>query len=198
MLSSVISYIDSKLSALGYMPLMYGLVDRIRVDGKELPAAYCNGEWNHLEDFTNGFVYHRIIGAVSSEDIEEEETVSCQGYLEMTYPMRLVFLRCQESFENNIYASEKVLNELMQAVRIKNNKELSISINADVVESFANEGSNNLYEVYESEYQGTTTIPLGYIMVSVDYNITIQGAISCFTPLCQGDYSSDYNKDYLV
>jgi len=185
MLSNVITYIDLRLSSLGYMPLMYGLVDRIRIEEKEVPAQYCKGEWKLLEDFTAGFIYHRIIGEISSEDIEEEETVSCEAYEKKTYPMRMVFLKAKSSFENDIYDSEKIGNEIASYLKISNNKSVCIELGADVVEVLPSSINTNIYEVFDNEFKGIDKNPLDYILVSVDYEIIIQGQVSCFDSICK-------------
>lgn len=184
MLSNVIAYIDQRLSTLGYMPLMYGLVDRIRVEGKEIPAQYCKGEWKNLEDFTAGFIYHRIIGEISSENVDEEETVTCEAYEKKTYPMRTVFLKAKSDFNNDLYDSEKIGNEIASYLKVSNNKAVCIQLGADVIEVLPNSINVNTYEVFDSEFKGIDRNPLDYILVSVDYEIIIQGQVSCFDTIC--------------
>lgn len=199
MLSSVIQYIDQRLLSLGFMPVMYGLVDRILVDGKEIPAQFCKGEWKYLYDFSAGFIYHRIIGEISTEDVEEEETVSCEAYERKTYPMRCVFLRDKKAFSNDVYDSEKIGNEIASYLKVSNNKSVCIAIGADIVEVLPNSINTNIYDVFEEEFTGVEMIPLDYIMVSVDYEIIIQGQIACFDTICtNGEVNQgfDYSRDY--
>ncbi len=184
MLNKVIDFIDQQVSILGYIPSMYGMVDRIRIDGKELPASYCKNEWKHLNEFTEGFFYHRLIGEIDSEIVDEEETVSCQRYEIKNYPMRAVFCKEKKAFQNDVYLQERIANELIGAIRLKNSKSVCIELSADIVEAVVNSTDIDVYSVFEKEYNNIEQEPLECVLISVDYTITIQGATECFEKMC--------------
>jgi len=183
MLNEVITYLDSLLSEIGYMPKPKGLVEKNAIDGKEIPSTFCKGEWSAL-NVEDSFTYHRLIGTISSEELDEEQSVSCEPWIQKDYPMRLVFCKRKKEFNNSIYDSISVGEDLANAIHILNNKALSISLKADTIQVQPGDIEINTTNAFNEEF-GLDTIPLDYIFIYVDYTITITGANSCFKNLCQ-------------
>lgn len=184
MLSSVIAYINDRVITLGYIPAVFGLVDRIKVDEKELPATYCQNEWKYLNDFTDGFIYHRVIGSIDVEEIDEQETVSCEQYQRRNYPMRFVFCKLKSKFSNDTCTNELIANELMSVILFENNRFLGSIIGSDIVTVERASANINGYDVFSEEYTNIETTSLDYYMISIDYNIIIEGKKSCFDKMC--------------
>lgn len=183
MLSEVITYLDSKISEISYASKSKGLVEKYNIDGKEIPSTYCLGEWKAL-NVEDSFVYHRLIGTISTDELDEEEQVSCEPFSQKDYPMRLVFCKKRTEFDNTIYDSQSVGEDLANAIHTLNNRLLSISLGADTVQIQPSEIESNTTNAYTEEF-GLEDIPLDYIFIYVDYTITITGANSCFKILCQ-------------
>lgn len=184
MLSSIIDYINERVISLGYIPTVYGLVDRIKVDGKELPAQYCQGEWKYLTDFTDGFIYHRVVGSVNVWEVDEEETVSCEQYQRREYPMRFVFCKLKSKFANDIYSNELIANELLSEILFENNKLLGGIIGSDIVNVESASANIDIYDVFTNEFTNVDTTPLDYYMIAIDYAIIVEGKKSCFDKIC--------------
>ena len=185
MLSEVINFIDTKLANLAYVPASKGLVEKNTIDGKEIPSAYCLGEWTAL-NIEESFIYHRLVGTISTDELDEEEQVSCEPYSQKDYPMRLVFCKKRTEFNNTIYDAQSVGEDLVNSIHILNNRALSISLGADTVQIQPSEIETNTSIAFNEEF-GLDQIPLDYIFIYVDYTITITGANSCFRTLCQNE-----------
>ena len=183
MLSEVIAYLDSKIAELDYVPSSKGLVEKYTIDGKEIPSTYCLGEWTAL-NVEDSFIYHRIIGTISTEELDEEQQVSCEPFSQKDYPMRLVFCKKRTEFNNTIYDAQSVGEDLVNSIHMLNNRALSISLGADTVQVQPSEIETNTTLAFQEEFD-LDIIPLDYIFIYVDYTITITGANSCFKTLCQ-------------
>jgi len=183
MLSEVITYLDSKIALLPYVPASKGLVEKYTIDGKEIPSTYCLGEWKAL-NIEDSFIYHRITGAISTEELDEEQQVSCEPFSQKDYPMRLVFCKKRTEFDNTIYDSQRVGEDLANAIHTLNNRVLTISLGADTVQIQPSEIEQSTPIAFNEEF-GLDVIPLDYIFIYVDYTISITGANSCFKTLCQ-------------
>lgn len=183
MLSEVIEFIDTRLASLAYAPASKGLVEKYAIDGKEIPSTYCLGEWKAL-NIEDSFIYHRLIGTISTDELDEDEQVSCEPFSQKDYPMRLVFCKKRSEFNNTIYDSQSVGEDLANAIHTLNNRSLTISLGADTVQIQPSEIETNTTNAFNQEF-GLESIPLDYIVIYVDYTITITGANSCFKNICQ-------------
>ena len=183
MLSEIITYLDTKLALISYFPNSKGLVEKSVIDGKEIPSTYCLGEWKAL-NIEDSFIYHRLVGTISFEELDEEQQVSCEPFSQKDYPMRLVFCKKRTEFNNNIYDSQSVGEDLANTIHTLNNRLLTISLGADTVQIQPSEIETNTTTAFNEEF-GLDTIPLDYIFIYVDYTITVTGANSCFKNLCQ-------------
>jgi len=183
MLNEIITYLDSKLALISYIPQSKKLVEKYTIDGKEIPSTYCLGEWKAL-NIEDSFIYHRLVGTISVEELDEEQQISCEPFSQKDYPMRLVFCKKRTEFDNTIYDSQSVGEDLANAIHTLNNRLLTISLGADTVQIQPSEIETNTIAAFNEEF-GIDPIPLDYIFIYVDYTITITGANSCFKNLCQ-------------
>jgi len=183
MLSEIITYLDSLLSEIGYMPDSKGLVEKYTIGENEIPSTFCNGEWQALS-IEESFIYHRIVGTISVEELDEEQQTSCEAWSQKDYPMRLVFCKKKSEFNNSIFDAQSVGEDLANAIHILNNKVLCISLRADTIQVKPSEIESNVTNAFGEEFD-LDIIPLDYIFIYVDYTITVTGANSCFKNLCQ-------------
>lgn len=182
MLSEIITYLDSLLSEIVYIPKSKGLVEKYSINGKEIPSLYCKGEWKAL-NVEDNFIYHRLVGSVLVEELEEDQQTSCEPWSQKDYPMRLVF--CKKKIgKNTIFTPQSVGEDIANSIHILNNKSLCIQLKADTVQVSADSIETSTTIAFPEEF-GLDTIPLDYIFIYVDYTITITGANSCFKNLCQ-------------
>lgn len=183
MLNEIITYLDSRLAEIGYMPKSKGLAEKYAVNGKEIPSTFCKGEWKAL-NVEDSFIYHRITGTISVEELEEEQQTSCEPWSQKDYPMRLVFCKKKNEFNNSIYDAHSVGEDITNAIHILNNKALCIQLGADTIQVQPNDIETNTTTAFGEEFD-LDAIPLDYIFIYIDYTITITGANSCFKNLCQ-------------
>ena len=182
MLFNVINYLDEKLSEIPYLVNPKGLAELYEIDGDEIPATFCLGEWTGI-NIEGGFTYHRQVGEIAIEEMEEEQQVSCEPFQSVTYPMRLVFCKLKSELNNSSFDPERVGNEISRKIHTLNNKALCLEIMADTVQVRPTGINTNTTEVYDEEY-GLDTVPTEYVLIYINYEIIITGAVSCFEGLC--------------
>ncbi len=183
MLNEIITYLDSLLSDIGYMPKSKGLAEKYTIEEKEIPSTFCKGEWQAIS-VEESFIYHRLIGTVSVEELDEEQQTSCEAWSQKDYPMRLVFCKKKKEFNDNIFDAQSVGEDLANAIHILNNKVLCIELGADTIQVQPSDIESNITNAFKEEFD-LEAIPLDYIFIYVDYTITVTGANSCFKNLCQ-------------
>lgn len=209
MLEVIVPYINSKIEALDMFQKLYGLCETLTSDGKSYPAEYCNNEYTKVEiDKYKGIVYHRLTGEISTEELPEEETVSCSPFYSRTFPFRSVFIIKKEFLKNignDAYLESKIGNTLASNIATSNNKQLRIDLGADSVSIELNNIILNRNEIFESEYSGVDNFfRYEYLYVAIDYSIIITGNVSCIinyncesnVPVESGDFSSDFSSDF--
>lgn len=173
MISEVITAINTQIQALNLYKNTYGICELIIRDGITFPAEFCNKEYKNL-DIENTCVYHRVTGAVSISYLEDEDDSVLSDYEVRTYPLRLVSIT-----NKNVLSSEKIQQNLLNLLSIKNNKTLAKNLGIEVVGIKAN-SSNTLRNVWNDEYNGTKELNHNYTICVVDYEITLQGQNKCF------------------
>jgi hypothetical protein len=173
MISEVIQYINTNIQGLNLYKNTYGICELIVRDGVTFPAEFCNKDYKNL-DIENTCIYHRLTGAVGIDYEEDEDTNVNSDYEVRTYPMRLVSIT-----NKNVLSSEKIQQNLLNLLSIKNNKALAKNLGIEVVSIYSN-SSNTLRSVWRDEYNGTKELNHNYTICVVDYDVILQGQNKCF------------------
>ncbi len=180
----IIEHINSKISEIGLFPIRFGLCEIIKRTLDEtstsFPAEFCSGEYTQVSDFERGgTVYHRLTGDITSTEADEESSVSCDPFIERTYPMRTVGVVPKN--ENSATQDSKIAELLARKISFSNNKALRQAINADSVSIEIKSISTDRNKIWEEEYSNIPmSIPFESIYLAIDYNIIITGNNSCF------------------
>jgi len=184
MLEVIVPYINSKIEALNMFQKLHGLCETLTADGKSYPAEYCKNEYKQIEiDKFKGIVYHRLTGEISTEELPEDETVSCDPFYSRTFPFRSVFIidkKHLKSIGNDAYLESKIGNTIASNLATSNNKQLRIDLGADSVSIELNNIILNRNEIFESEYSGIDNFfRYEFLYVAIDYSIIVTGSVSC-------------------
>lgn len=198
MIELIVPYINTRIESLNLFKDRFELCERIKDGEVVFPACYIGkGEYKQVSDFDkqDGTIYHRQTGEVSSQESDEESTVSCQPFIERTYPMRTVGIIKKTSY--SAYEDSLIAEYVSNAIEFINNKSLRQALKADVIGVEVKSISTDREKIFKEEYEGVDkTIPYEYIYFAIDYNIKITGNVSCFATSTCGDYSIDYSTDY--
>jgi hypothetical protein len=173
----IIDHINSKIEEIGLFPFRFGLCERIKELERVFPAEYCKGEYKQVSDFDKGgTVYHRLTGDISSSEADEESSVSCDPFIERTYPMRTV-----GAVKKGNYTDLEIAEFIAKKISFINNKALRAALSADSVSVEVNGFSTDRDKIWSEEYTGVEMkMPYEYAYVAIDYDIIITGNNSCF------------------
>jgi hypothetical protein len=179
MIESVISHINTQIETLNIHSRLFGLCEIIKKVEKSFPAEFCKGEYKQVSDFDKGgTVYHRIIGDISTEESDKDTAVSCDPFYEKTYPMKIVSIVKKR---NNAYSDLKISDDLIKKIAFSNNKTLRTALFADQVSSTIKNISLDRDQILSTEFIGYPNfLDYEYSVVSIEYDITITGNLSCF------------------
>lgn len=185
MLEIIIPYINDKLETLNMFEKLHGLCDIINQDTKSFPAEYCQNEYKQIEfDKHRGTVYHRLTGNISTEEDDEESTISCDPFYIRTFPVRTVLgihKKYLKNLGNDAYLENKIVHNIIRTVAESNNKILRILLKADSISFEINSCSVNRDEIFDDEYSGIENfIRYEFLYVAIDYDIIVSGNVSCF------------------
>jgi hypothetical protein len=187
MLEIIVPYINTQIDSLNMFDTRYGLCDFIAKDGKTFPAEYCNGEYKPVTDFDlhKGLVYHRLIGDISKEEVEEENSNGCNPFYETTFPLRTVACIKKEHIKgigNDAYLENKIAQNISNVIAGNNNKALRILLRCDGVEFIIEGIKTNRDEIFDEEYSGYDQSFMRYefLYIAIDYSVKATGNVSCF------------------
>lgn len=186
MLNNIITYINGKIGELNMFKDIRGLCELIQVDGKSFPAEYCNNEYKHLDfDFKGSLVYHRQTGQAGIGEADEEQAISCDPFLEKTYPMKTILYVKKDVFgsdNNDAYVDSKIAENVLNAIYTSNNRTLRNEISVDSISVNVTSVSTDREEIFNDEYPNAEkmVIPYEYAYVSIEYDIVVTGQLSCF------------------
>lgn len=189
MLSEIVEHINTKISTLQLFEKTYGLCETITKDGKSFPAEYCNNEYKQIDfDRYKGVVYHRLIGNISTEELDEEQAVSCDPFYQRTFPFRTICVikKSQLGIDNDAYLESRLAQDLLVTIGETNNKELRQTLRVDSVVFEVINLITDREEIFESEYSGIENFfRYEYAYIAIDYNIIVSGSFSCSDLICQ-------------
>jgi hypothetical protein len=192
MLEIIIPYINEKIETLEMFSKFHGLCEIITKDGKSFPAEYCNGEYKQVSEFdkNRGVVYHRLTGNITKAEAEDDTSVSCDPFYEMTFPLRTVVCidkKFLKGVGNDAYLENKIAHNISNVIA-GTNKTLRQDLRADSVEISVENNILNRGELFSEEYEGfeDNFIRYEFLYIAINYNVVVTGNVSCFEDyVCQ-------------
>lgn len=189
MLKIIIDHINSRISATSLFEKKFGLCEKITKDGKSFPAYYCNNEYKQVGEFDkyNGLVYHRLMGAVITTELDEDQATGCDPFYERSFPIRTVAVikKSELGISNDAYLESRIAQDFLAVIAGVNNKSLRIALGVDSVNF---EVSNLILDrktIFDSEYSDIDNFfRYEYMYIAIEYNVIISGSISCFHLIC--------------
>lgn len=187
MITQVIDHINTQLETLKFIKERRSFCEQIKDGDKSFPAEWCDREYRHVSDydFKKGLSYHRMIGAVSSE--ESDDNISgCNLMSERTYPMRLVVVVDKKQAGVNTAGGDITLAEsVINTIDFNTNKVLMSTLKAENVSVISASYLTDRYQVHDLEYEEIKMrFAFEYSVIAIDYNIVIKGDNACFDNLC--------------
>lgn len=187
-MKEIIDHINSKIEEINLFPRRFGLCEIIKKDETSFPAEFCSGEYKQVSDFEQGgTVYHRLTGDITSSEADEESSVSCDPFIERTYPMRTVGVI--EKKNNDAYEDYDIAELVARKISFLNNKTLRTLLKVDSVSVEIKSLSADRNKIWNEEYSKIDiSIPFESIYFAIDYNIIVTGNNSCFQKYeCDGN-----------
>lgn len=189
MLSHIIAYIESNLSALNLAERHYGFVHQYKKETSQIstmfPGEYCtSGEATQINvDAYNGSFYHRLTGPVtSSEDTPDQ---GCTKLITKSFPIRTVVAvrKTVLSLGNDdAFIEGKVLANMSNILNRKASiKLLRETLKAQFVEIVQGTEITDKYDLWAQEYSGIPfKVPMEYVYAALDYTVNVRGTPACF------------------
>ncbi len=177
----IIDYINYKIEEMNLFPVRYGLCEIIKNPTNEtsFPAEFCSGEYKPVNFENDGTVYHRLTGDITSQETDEESSVSCDPFIERTYPMRTVGV--VPKTENNAYQDSNIAELLARKITLSNNRTLRQALKADSISIEIKNISTDRNKIWGEEYTKIDmSMPFESIYLAIDYDVIITGNNSCF------------------
>jgi hypothetical protein len=190
MLNEIVEHINTKLTTLQLFEKKFGLCETITKDEKSFPAEYCNNEYKQVGDFDKykGVVYHRLTGSIETEELDEEQTVSCDPFYQRTFPFKTVAVikKDQLGVSNDAYLEARVAQDLLITIGETNNKALRQALRVDSVSLEVTNLITSRDIIFEEEYKGILNFfRYEYMYIAIDYNVVVSGSFSCSDLICQ-------------
>jgi hypothetical protein len=191
MLQSIISYLQVKLQALN-IATVYGLCELVYNTEREItqPAIYDgSGQYMPL-DFDNnaGLMYFRKI-SVSNSFIE---SVLGDDGIQRTYTLKLVAFVPKSVYNtDNNYIDDKLANNISLIIDNDSDVILGQSLAAENISISTLSYDTNRRNVLLGEgLEGN--IPFEYVLLSLDFSVTVVGSQDCFEIYGCNDVPIDY------
>jgi len=177
-MKQVIDYINSLLCLKYNEENIYGLVEIVRKTTEAnkfdlFPASYSDSEYKKIESG----IYHRLIQPYR-QTLDPDSGCSNQLFLRQ-YSMRLVAIIDKSKLLNDAYQDQLISEQLTGFIEFRNNKQLSVLINADSVYTEINRVNLSREDVFKSEFSGQNFVPYNRTLISIDYTIFINGNKAC-------------------
>lgn len=186
MLEGIITYLNTQITASGYVEKVYDLAQQIDRDSRTFPAVYCNGDFEDTTNFDKwqGLSYWRITAPI--ETVEAENTLGVWSDLQYSYPLRLVIgvKRDHLGKDDSKYNADK-LGWAVQKLFKDKDITLKRSIGAKKASIVFASIDNDIKRILESEVIGLERqIPNDYILIAADMNIEITASKGCIDTFC--------------
>lgn len=183
MIKDVITYINTKISNLGYFNNVICLAERIEREGRIYPAQYAsNGEYAEINlDSLGSCCYWRKNGDVSVT--EETNTGGIGVQYRTNIPLKFVgFLK--KTYADDQYLSDNLISEIISVVTTSNSA-LKAGLKAKIVRIVAEKYVTDRITVGQAEYDNISfEANYQYAYFSIDFNLTFVTNNQCYTDVC--------------
>lgn len=185
MLQNCITYLNAKLSNLGYFNEVFCLAEKIERGGIEYPALY-NGsnEYNEINlDAKGNTCYWRKYNDVTITE-KTNATLSKSVEYDINIPLKLVCFIKKDIYNDNQYASDTFANEILQYLTT-NNSALKNQIGAKKVLITSNSYKTDSLAVSKEEYTGINFKPrYSHLYFAINFELKITVNNDCYSTIC--------------
>lgn len=178
-LKAIIEHINTQMESLEYFRYAIGLCELVEKEEKLYPAYFKNGE-HHPVKLDSNETYCRKTGTVRVRNIDSD--TSTEDYQERTYPIRVVAQVLRRNIEETIFSADYLADLIIQKLTANSIKTLSTLTGAENIRIEVLSYNTNPFEVWAEEFRGVE-MNADYtenLLVALDLEITITGAVSCF------------------
>ena len=200
MLEVLICYINERLEALKIFKTINSLCELIKDGEQTYPAHYCGkDEYKNILDIdsTKGLIYHRINGNVTRTEIDKAIS-GCDVQIRQVYPIRIVAMVPKNILNSdNEYIDVKICENIMNAITLKNSKQINSLLKTDVVTIKIKDFNVNRDNIISQEFANVEKMHIDYryAVCAIDIDIEIEASQSCFNywhcgdGLCKVDFN---------
>lgn len=185
MIKDTITYLNAKLSTLGYFNEVICLAEKIEREERVYPALYNGGnEYKEIQLDSYGSVsYWRKAGDVTISE-QENLTLSKNVQYEMTVPLKLVCFIPKTVYANDQYFADNLATEIMSYLTT-NNSALKSAMKAKKVSIVSTGYKTDAREVGSEEYDNINfEARYTHAYFSIDFELKIVTNNQCYTDIC--------------
>lgn len=185
MIKDTITYLNAKLSTLGYFNEVLCLAEKIEREERVYPALYNGGnEYKEIQlDSYGSISYWRKAGDVTISE-QENITLSKNVQYEMTVPLKLVCFIPKTVYANDQYFADNLATEIMSYLTT-NNSALKSAMKAKKVSIISTGYKTDAREVGAEEYDNINfEARYTHAYFSIDFELKIITNNQCYTDIC--------------
>jgi hypothetical protein len=185
MLQDCITYLNTKLSTLGYFNEVLCLAEKIERNEQTYPAIHSGkGEYKAINLDPKGSVSYWRKSADVTINEQENSTGSTNVQYETTIPLKLVCFIEKTVYANNQYFSDTLANEIIGYLTT-NNSALKSSMKAKKVSVTATSYKTDGRELGVEEYDKIDFEPrYTHAYFSIDFELKIVTNNLCYSDIC--------------
>lgn len=184
MIKDSITYLNTKIEALGYFNNIICLAEKIEKENKIFPAVYStNGDYKQISlDPKGSTCYWRKNGDVTIS--EEDNSTGIGIQYRTTVPLKFVGFRKKDPGKDDQYYSDNLIAGIISNLTI-NNSALKSAFKAKLVRVAAVKYVTDFYEVSKNEYTNIEFVPqFTHSYFSIDFNLVFVTANQCYADIC--------------
>lgn len=185
MIKDGITYLNAKITALGYINNVLCLVEKIEREGRVYPAQY-NG-FNEYEEINldndGSLSYWRKNGDVSISK-EDNTTMACPVQYKTTVPLKLVCFITKDAYSNDQYFADNICSEFIGYLTT-NNSALKTAFKAKKATVTATRYKTDARSVGADEYDNVNfEARYTHAYFSIDFDLEFITNNQCYNSLC--------------
>lgn len=186
MIEDVIEHLNTNISTLNCFAQISGLCEwatEAKAEGEEMkyPVIYKGKDslrFITTFDFRNGAFFHIKNGQTDIENLESPRVEN--DYLQYTTPMKAYAIIRRSVIDDTEYSHEKLANNIIHQINAKNINSLKALIGVNKVDVFVTDYSTDKEEISDVFQNVEIQFRHDLTLVSVEYNIILQGYAQCF------------------
>lgn len=185
MIKDVITYLNAKLSTLGYFNEVLCLAEKIEREERVYPALYNGGnEYKEIQlDSYGSVAYWRKSADVTITE-QENATLSKNVQYEMNVPLKLVCFIPKTVYANDQYFADNLATEIMSYLTT-NNSALKSAMKAKKVNIISTGYKTDSREVGAEEYDNINfEARYTHAYFSIDFELKITTNNQCYADIC--------------